>query len=85
MIIAAPSAGTGCQNEFNGNGGSSCCTNFNLCSEGEGDCDSDSQCFGDLECGVNNCDPSLGFPANRDCCYDPNKRKTKYYNTKTNS
>ena len=75
MIILAPSPGTGCQNEFNGNGGSSCCSSSNQCDAGEGDCDCDSDCFGDLMCGTNNCDSSLGFPANRDCCFDPNKGK----------
>ena len=81
MILVRP--GTGCQDGFNGNGGGSCCTGFNQCSEGEGDCDLDSDCFGDLMCGQgngldNNCDSSLGFPASHDCCYDPNKRKKKH-------
>ena len=26
-----------------------------LCGEGEGDCDADDQCSGQLECGTNNC------------------------------
>ena len=52
------------------------------CKEGEGDCDTDSDCFGDLKCGdgngfENNCDTSLGFPGTHDCCYDPSKGKRK--------
>ena len=48
------------------------------CKKGEGDCDSDADCKGDLMCGQgngfdDNCNPSLGMPAAHDCCYDPNK------------
>jgi len=32
-----------------------CCTAENPCVEGDGDCDSDSHCEGDLICGSNNC------------------------------
>ena len=76
MIVVTP--GTGCQDGFNGNGGGNCCTSSNQCNEGEGDCDRDSDCFGDLKCGQgngfdNNCDSSLGFPSTHDCCYNPNK------------
>ena len=78
LVIAALTTGTGCQDGFNGNGGGSCCSGFNQCREGEGDCDRDSDCFGDLKCGQgngldNNCDSSFGFPSSHDCCYDPNK------------
>ena len=48
-----------------------CCTTSNLCGIGDGDCDSDDQCQGDLICGSNNCDTSLGFGSEWDCCYDP--------------
>ena len=34
---------------------SDCCTSSNKCSLGEGNCDSDSDCEGDLVCGTNNC------------------------------
>ena len=71
---------SGCHDGFNGNGGGLCCTSSNQCGEGEGDCDHDSDCFGDLKCGQgngrdDNCDSSLGFPSTHDCCYDPKKRK----------
>ena len=61
-----------------GTGGASCCTGSNQCGEGEGDCDSDTDCFGNLKCGQgsgkdDNCDASLGFRDDFDCCYDPNK------------
>ena len=42
------------------------CTN-NLCEEGEGDCDSDDQCKGDLVCGEDNCSEN----SKRDCCKQP--------------
>ena len=46
-----------------------CCSSM-LCEEDEGDCDTDSECKGNLVCGTNNC-PS-DFPDDRyDCCtYD---------------
>merc|ERR1712110_803879 len=59
-----------------GNGGWSCCSSSNQCGVGEGDCDNDSHCLGNLKCGHgigDNCDTSLGFPLGFDCCYDPNK------------
>ena len=54
-----------------GTGGESCCTSGNLCGQGEGGCEFDDECFGDLKCGSDKCDTSLGFPANYSCCYDP--------------
>ena len=44
------------------------CTN-NLCGVGEGDCDSDAQCEGDLVCGTDNCqDFDSSLPHAMDCC-----------------
>ena len=43
----------------------SCCTSSSPCSLGEGDCDSDSHCAGDLVCGTDNC--AAGSPS-LDCC-----------------
>ena len=56
-----------------GSGGEACCTSSNQCGVGEGDCDTDSECTGNLKCGQgngkdDNCDTSLGFPADYDCC-----------------
>ena len=67
---------TGCAD---GNAGPNCCTSSNQCGEGGGDCDSDVDCAGNLKCGQgngldDNCDTSLGFPSDYDCCYDPSKR-----------
>jgi len=50
----------------NGRYTGSCCTSTNQCLEGEGDCDSDSDCAGSLVCGTNNCDSV--FAATHDCC-----------------
>ena len=63
-----------------GSGGGNCCTSSNQCRENEGDCDSNSDCFGNLLCGEgsgfdDNCNNSLGFPTTYDCCYDPDKFK----------
>ena len=52
-------------------GGWSCCTSTNQCGIGEGDCDTDSHCSGNLKCGTDNCDTTLGFSPTYDCCYDP--------------
>ena len=53
-------------------GDDSCCKSDNLCDEGEGDCDSDSDCLEGLECGRDNC-PYEGddWDYGDDCCYDP--------------
>ena len=64
------------ENCADGSGGPTCCTSSKQCEEGEGDCDSDVDCAGNLKCGQgngldDNCDTSLGFPSDYDCCYDP--------------
>jgi len=58
----------------NCNGGDDCCTDSNPCAISEGDCDSFSDCQGDLDCGVNNC-PRLhsSFEPEDDCCFVPTK------------
>ena len=43
------------------------------CDEGEGDCDNDSQCAGDLICGKNNCledysSEESNWASGADCC-----------------
>ena len=41
---------------------------------GEGDCDSDSDCAGDLVCGTDNCqDFDSAFSSTHDCCTSGNK------------
>ena len=52
------------------NGGDTCCTSSNQCDVGEGDCDSDNGCKGNLVCGKNNCAGST-FDSTDDCCTDP--------------
>ena len=59
---------TGCD----GSHGSGCCTSSTPCGENEGDCDGDSDCFGNLKCGDDNCNNST-FSWWEDCCYDPAK------------
>ena len=58
--------GSGCST---GSGGWNCCSNSNQCNIGEGDCDIDSHCSGNLECGTNNC--GSNFPTGFDCCILP--------------
>ena len=43
------------------------CSLAKPCPLGEGDCDSDDECQGDLVCGYKNCDGSQ-YGANDDCC-----------------
>ena len=49
-------------------GENNCCgKNGYKCDIGEGDCNSDSGCKGDLVCGTNNC-VGDGFDPTDDCC-----------------
>ena len=64
---------------------SSCCSNKNPCSKGKGDCDSDSDCKGNLICGIDNCHTE--FPHDRshrnlydDCCTG-NENNLNYQNS----
>ena len=50
-----------------GNFGS--CTDSNPCGEDEGDCDLDSHCKDNHNCGTDNCRSSVGFESYYDCCY----------------
>ena len=78
-IVSTSAAPTACQNipippngcnaENNG-----CCKPSNQCLEGQGDCDKNDDCLGNLLCGDNNCNRQLGFSASNDCCYDPNRK-----------
>jgi len=44
-----------------------CCSEEKPCGYGQGDCDMDSECEGDLKCGNDNCGPSF-FDSRTDCC-----------------
>ena len=54
-----------------------CCTMDQPCEEGEGDCEDDFECRGDLVCGNNNC-KQFGsiFHAKDDCCTRPESKIT---------
>ena len=41
------------------------------CGENEGDCVTHYECQDGLTCGSNNCQASLGFDSEVDCCYQP--------------
>ena len=50
-------------------GQGSCCTPGQPCWLWAGDCDSDSDCVGDLVCGTDNCHQMYpGVPSTSDCC-----------------
>ena len=66
------------------NGGDSCCSVSSPCKEGEGDCDSNLHCEGDLLCGANNCDiNNPGFDTTDDCCFRPTAPDTTAEPTET--
>ena len=54
-----------------------CCSseNGNQCGIQEGNCYSDDDCFGQLECGTRNCQDQ-SFPISSNCCFDPIPSKT---------
>ena len=58
-------------------GGSACCTHRAqhgfACGEGDGDCDNDNECAGDLVCVENNCNvgPDNWYAHTSDCCISP--------------
>ena len=55
-------------------GGDECCSKEYPCGLGEGDCDNDNECEGELKCGTDNCQQCLGgvdctyFQPTDDCC-----------------
>ena len=56
----------------------SCCSIENPCDEKEGDCDSNSECKGKLQCGLDNCNAmnnATHFGDVADCCFDPTSKK----------
>ena len=58
---------------------SDCCSPYNLCREGEGDCDKDADCDSGLICGYDNC---LDFNSSWtnstfDCCTQPKGTTTE--------
>ena len=48
-----------------------CCSDQEKCGEGEGDCNSDSECHGSLICKYNGCPASQGFDERASCCQQP--------------
>ena len=51
-------------------GGDSCCTADRPFGFGEGNCDKDADCKGDLKCGKDNCEQFSGtFQPTDDCCF----------------
>ena len=44
------------------------CSTKNTCQEGEGDCDLNAECTGNLFCGYDNCPDAVWFDIEIDCC-----------------
>ena len=59
-----------------------CCTTDNPCKEGEGDCDYNYECVGDLVCGTDNC-IGAEHPSTGDCCEKPSPSTTTTTTTTT--
>ena len=57
------------------------CKTDHLCYINEGDCDNNNECAGSLACGVNNCNISLGFDSETDCCYEPSQGDKNFCQT----
>ena len=57
----------------------SSCTSTNQCEVGEGDCDSDIDCKGNLVCGEDNCVGGT-FESDDDCCDNPTGEHLYYPN-----
>ena len=49
-----------------------CCSVSSPCKEGQGDCDTDEECRGDLVCGRNNCGNKFDWKS-ADCCETTSK------------
>ncbi len=60
-----------------------CCTEESPCDVGEGDCDDDDECRGDLVCGEDNCGSDTNFLPGHDCCMRPipGKVERRFENT----
>ena len=59
------------------------CCDRKLCDLGEGDCDEDNQCTGNLICGQDNC-IGVGFDKTDDCCAAPPTTTTSTATTSEN-
>merc|ERR1719234_1382048 len=60
-------------------GGDSCCSPTSQCGEGQGDCDRDTDCLGDLICVEEGCDRIARFSSfdpTDDCCLMPSTTPT---------
>ena len=56
---------------------SNCCSVEAPCAINEGDCDSDSDCQGNLRCGSDNC--PAPFPYFADCCETPVGKEISWF------
>ena len=54
-----------------------CCSVAAPCAINEGDCDSSSECQGNLTCGSNNC--PAPFPSDADCCYSSSGKEISWF------
>ena len=59
---------------FNHSRTDSCCSSMNKCSVDEGKCSGNSDCLGNLQCGINNC----GWSNETNCCTHPDNIGGKF-------
>ena len=60
---------SGCDGKHKDRDGANCCTISNICDIGEGHCNSDNECKGNLVCGTENCKSIFGHsPSDFNCC-----------------
>ena len=61
--------------KFYGGYSNACCSEEEKCTINEGDCNTDTECFGSLICKANSCptsaDPSKNFHERASCCQQP--------------
>ena len=67
VTCSAPSPDGSCATKYDGQ---YCTSNPRACGLGDGDCDKDSECQGNLVCGTNNCacTSANGWSTAADCC-----------------
>ena len=61
LLIWISATCTGCNSVYTCNKVVECCNEDFPCKLGEGNCDSDADCVGNLICGYNNCGPEFSW------------------------
>ena len=68
-ILSLTESKSKCDGQLSEKESQECCSESNTCDIGEGDCDKDSECTGNLVCGTDNCYSIFGHGSKTlDCC-----------------